>query len=63
MSLMARVKPAPGYMMTGGVARNEGVVRVLEEKLGQKVFICDQPDIVGAAGAALFALDDMVLAE
>lgn len=58
-SLMSRVKPAPGYMMTGGVARNPGVIKVLEEKLGQKIFICEEPDIVGAAGAALFALDDI----
>ena len=44
------------YMMTGGVARNRGVVQALEEKLGAKLFISENPDLCGALGAALFAL-------
>lgn len=44
-------------MMTGGVAKNPGVVKAVEEKLGCKLFICKEPEIVGALGAALFGLD------
>ena len=44
-------------MMTGGVAKNPGVVKAVEEKLGSKLFICKEPEIVGALGAALFGLD------
>lgn len=55
VSLMKRVRMEPGYMMTGGVARNEGVVSVLEETLGAPVFISENPEIVGALGAALYA--------
>ena len=46
-------------MMTGGVAKNAGVVRAVEQKLGTKLYICPEPEIVGAAGAALYALDRM----
>jgi predicted CoA-substrate-specific enzyme activase len=56
-SLMKRVGLNEAYMMTGGVAKNPGVVRAVEEKLGSKLFICEEPEIVGALGAALFGLD------
>ncbi len=41
--------------MTGGVAKNLGVVALLEEKLGGKIHIHSEPQIVGALGAALLA--------
>jgi len=41
--------------MTGGVAKNRGVVALLAEKLGQPVRVSDEPQIVGALGAALLA--------
>jgi predicted CoA-substrate-specific enzyme activase len=42
-------------VMSGGVAKNKGVVALLEEKLGAPVLIHEEPQIVGALGAALFA--------
>lgn len=45
------------YMMTGGVAKNEGVVRALKEKLGCPVLVPEEPEICGALGAALIALE------
>ena len=42
--------------MTGGVAKNLGVVKALETKLNSKIFICEEPQICGALGAALIAL-------
>lgn len=57
LSLMKRVGLEPGFMMTGGVARNPGVVKVLEQHLGAPVFLCAEPEIVGALGAALYALE------
>ena len=56
-SLLKRVGLEEEFMMTGGVAKNAGVVRAVEEKLGTKLYICPEPEIVGAAGAALYALD------
>ena len=43
--------------MSGGVARNPGVVRALSEALGCEVTVPPEPDIVGALGAALIARD------
>ena len=40
-------------MMTGGVARNRGVVQALEEKLGAKLFISENPDVRRARRGAL----------
>lgn len=45
------------YMMTGGVARNKGIIQALEEKLGAKLYICDEAQLCGALGAALFAYE------
>ena len=56
-SLMRRVSLEGAYMMTGGVAQNPGVVRAVEELIGEKLFICEDPEIVGATGAALLALE------
>ena len=48
----------PGeYMMTGGVAKNKGITNALEEKLGAKLYICDEAQLCGALGAALFAYE------
>ena len=55
--LLRRVGMEPEFMMTGGVAKNPGVVRAVEEKIGAKLYICDEPEIVGAAGAAVYALE------
>ena len=55
--LLRRVGLEPDFMMTGGVAKNPGVVRAVEEKIGAKLYICEEPEIVGATGAALYALE------
>ena len=59
ISLLKRVGIEGVCMMTGGVAKNSGVVRSLEEKLGTKLYISEEPEIVGALGAALFALENL----
>ena len=41
--------------LTGGVANNQGLVIVLEEKLGQKLNVPENPQTVGALGAAHIA--------
>lgn len=58
VSLKNRVKGEGLYMMTGGVAKNKGVVKSLENRLGEKIFIPEEPEIVGALGAALFAMEE-----
>lgn len=59
LGLLSRVGKEGGFMMTGGVAQNTGVVKAIEEKLGTKLFISKEPEIVGALGAAIFALESL----
>lgn len=54
---VARDLTAPRMAMSGGVARNRGVVRALSESLGWPIAVPPEPDIVGALGAALYARD------
>jgi predicted CoA-substrate-specific enzyme activase len=58
-SLMKRVGLEGEFMMTGGVAKNPGVVKAVEDKIGESLFICEEPEIVGALGAALFAMESL----
>lgn len=57
MSLLRKVGLEPAYMMTGGVAKNPGVVNALEEMLGEKLMLPGDPEIVGALGAALYGVE------
>ncbi len=59
ISFIERINGEPRYIMTGGVAKNIGVVRCLEEKLGEKVIVPDEPQIVGALGSALIGLEKL----
>jgi predicted CoA-substrate-specific enzyme activase len=53
---MARgVGVEPPVAFAGGVAKNTGVVRALQEILGEQLIVPDEPQIVGALGAALLA--------
>jgi benzoyl-CoA reductase/2-hydroxyglutaryl-CoA dehydratase subunit BcrC/BadD/HgdB len=53
-----RVGLEESVVMTGGVAKNIGVVRELEKKLLCTIKIAEEPQIIGALGAALIALEN-----
>lgn len=57
VALVNRIGKNPTYMMTGGVAKNRGVVEAIERKIGSKIYIWNEPQICGAIGAALIAYD------
>ncbi len=57
IGMLRKVGLEEAVMMTGGVAKNAGVVAVLEELLHTKLILPKEPEIVGALGAALYALD------
>jgi predicted CoA-substrate-specific enzyme activase len=65
VSLLERIGglPAPGgteggtVAMTGGVAKNIGVVKAIEARLGLSLRIYQEPQIVSALGAALIAAE------
>ncbi len=54
-AMIARLNCTPVYMMTGGVAKNKGVVTELSKKLGCEIITGSEPQICGALGAALIA--------
>jgi predicted CoA-substrate-specific enzyme activase len=53
--LLKRIGLVPGFSITGGVAKNIGVVTRLERNLEMEAQIAPEPLIIGALGAALFA--------
>lgn len=56
-ALAGRSKLEREWMMTGGVARNPGVVAAIEERLQGRIIVPEEPEICGALGAALFAYE------
>ncbi len=56
-AMAARIPVEQEIIMTGGVARNEGVVRALEKRFDSKIIVPDEPQHTGALGAALIARD------
>lgn len=55
--LLRRVGIKEEVTFTGGVTRNIGMVKAIEEKLELKVNVSDDSHYMGALGAALFAMD------
>jgi predicted CoA-substrate-specific enzyme activase len=60
ISLVRRVGVEEEVTFTGGVARNVGMIRALEEKLGTRVNVGPDSHFMGALGAALFAVDKVI---
>jgi predicted CoA-substrate-specific enzyme activase len=58
--MMQRVSVAGPVIFAGGAARNECLVKLLQESLGQAVFVPDDPQMVGALGAALLGAERVV---
>ena len=50
-----RVSVQSPLMMTGGVAKNTGVVDALSNKLGQSILVLPEAQVTGAIGAAIIA--------
>jgi predicted CoA-substrate-specific enzyme activase len=57
ISLLRRVGLDDEITFTGGVAKNIGMVEVLNKNLGSKMNVSDDSHFMGALGAALFAMD------
>ncbi len=63
IGLVRRVGVEEEVTFTGGVARNIGMVRALEDKLGTKLNVGPESHFMGALGAALFAVDRLLAAQ
>lgn len=56
LALLKRAGMEDEVTFVGGVARQKGMVKALEETLKRKINVSDEPELVGALGAALLAL-------
>ena len=62
VGLMRRVGIEEEVTFTGGVTKNLGMVKALEDALGVRVNVSGDSHYMGALGAALFALDRIAAA-
>jgi predicted CoA-substrate-specific enzyme activase len=60
VALLRRVGIEEEVTFTGGVSRNVGMVRAIEERLECRLNVSDDCHYMGAMGAALFALDTIL---
>lgn len=53
------LKDCKRIVFTGGVAKNQGIVKGLEERLGSLLLVPPNPQIVGAIGAAFIGQENL----
>ncbi|MEJ2262847.1 MAG: acyl-CoA dehydratase activase [Anaerolineales bacterium] len=61
VGLLRRVGIDEEMTFSGGVAKNVGMIKALEENLGMKLNVSEESHYMGALGAALFALDHILV--
>lgn len=55
LAMMDRMNPEPELTITGGVAKNVGILDIIRRRTNLPMNVPDEPQIVGALGAALLA--------
>jgi predicted CoA-substrate-specific enzyme activase len=61
-TLARRLKIEPDVVLTGGVAKNIGMVKAMKESLGCELLIPEEPLLTGALGAAILAKENYMKA-
>jgi len=61
-ALARRLGIEPDLVLTGGVAKNIGMVRAMKESLGCEILVPEEPLLTGALGAAILAKETCVKA-
>jgi (R)-2-hydroxyacyl-CoA dehydratese activating ATPase len=59
MGLLKRLGVEKEVAVVGGVARNKGLIDILEKELGFKVLLPENPETVAALGAAILAKESL----
>jgi predicted CoA-substrate-specific enzyme activase len=57
VAMIRTVGLTPPLILSGGVVQNQAIASMLEEETGEKVIVPRHPQLMGAYGAALIALD------
>jgi len=57
LSMVKRLGLVPPVAMAGGVAKNIGVVKAIEKEIGEPLVVPSEPQIIGALGAAILAME------
>lgn len=60
MTMVSRMNPEEKVVFAGGVAKNRCMVELLKKKLGN-VLVPEEPQIIGALGAAIIASNNLKL--
>ena len=55
LNLIKRVSIKQDFTITGGISKNKGMVAKIKEKVGLEPRLADDPQIIGALGAAIYA--------
>jgi predicted CoA-substrate-specific enzyme activase len=58
--LAIRVGVTPMVVLTGGVAKNKGIVKALSAELRQEIIVSPSCQLTGALGAALIAMKELM---
>jgi (R)-2-hydroxyacyl-CoA dehydratese activating ATPase len=61
-TLARRLKIEPDVVLTGGVAKNIGMVKAMKESLGCELLVPEEPLLTGALGAAILAKENYMKA-
>jgi len=61
-TLARRLKVEPDVVLTGGVAKNIGMVEAMKEILGCELLVPEEPLLTGALGAAILAKENYIKA-
>jgi ferredoxin len=55
LNLLKKVSIEKDFTITGGIAKNKGMVAEISEKVGLEPMLAEDPQIIGALGAAILA--------
>ena len=53
--MVSHLGPEKEIVFTGGAAKNIGFKKALEERTGMGILVPDEPQVIGALGAVLWA--------
>ncbi len=57
LPMLSRIGYEDKIVFAGGVAKNKCILKILNKKLGREIIVPEEPQIIGAIGAAVIATD------